>query len=260
MIFLLFLRNHLTKLIVISESALNLFLSQAVFKDVKYICRPRLLARKIAETACNGGFLVRGAVKFAEMYKHNKSIKAFARASRLLPGGVDSPVRAFGGVDEKPVFIASAKGSKIYDIDGNEYIDYVCSWGPMILGHSHPKVVKAVAKAAKKGTSFGAPTLAETELAEKITKAFGSIEKVRLLQQRHRGGNDGDSAGPGLYQKEFDNQDGRLLSRPQRFIARRRRFRTGGKRNGHQRRCPGRFGKTDGRDTVQRYRSGQGSL
>ncbi len=112
---------------------------------------------------------------------HSKSIKAFARAVRFLPGGVDSPVRAFGGVDEKPVFIARAKGSKIYDIDGNEYIDYVCSWGPMILGHSHPKVVKAVADAAKKGTSFGAPTLAETQLAEKITKAFDSIEKVRLL-------------------------------------------------------------------------------
>jgi len=98
-----------------------------------------------------------------------------------LPGAVNSPVRAFGGVDEKPVFITKAKGSKIYDIDGNEYIDYVCSWGPMVLGHAHPKVVKAVADAAKKGTSFGAPTLAETELAEKITKAFSSIEKVRLL-------------------------------------------------------------------------------
>lgn len=121
------------------------------------------------------------AVRFVIMYKHNKSIKAFEQASRLLPGGVDSPVRAFGGVDEKPAFIASAKGSKIYDIDGNEYIDYVCSWGPMISGHCHPKVVKAVIDAAKKGTSFGAPTLAETELAERITKAFNSIEKVRLL-------------------------------------------------------------------------------
>ncbi len=115
------------------------------------------------------------------MYKYNKSIKAFEKACKFLPGGVDSPVRAFGGVDEKPVFIASAKGSKIYDIDGNEYIDYVCSWGPMILGHSHPKVLKAVTNAAKKGTSFGAPTLAETQLAEKITKAFGSIEKLRLV-------------------------------------------------------------------------------
>ena len=110
-----------------------------------------------------------------------KSARAFAKACKFLPGGVDSPVRAFGGVDVEPIFIASAKGSKIYYIDGNEYIDYVCSWGPMILGHAYPKVVKAVADAAKKGTSFGAPTPAETELAEKMTKAFGSIEKVRLL-------------------------------------------------------------------------------
>jgi glutamate-1-semialdehyde 2,1-aminomutase len=115
------------------------------------------------------------------MYKHNKSNKAFAKACNFLSGGVDSPVRAFGGVDEKPVFIASAKGSKIYDIDGNEYIDYVCSWGPMILGHSHPKVIKAVTDAAKEGTSFGAPTLAETALAEKIIRAFSSIEKLRLV-------------------------------------------------------------------------------
>ena len=98
-----------------------------------------------------------------------------------MPGGVDSPVRAFGGVDIDPVFVDSARGSKIYDIDGNEYIDYVCSWGPMILGHAHPKVLEAVAAAVKKGTSFGAPTLAETELAKRIVAAFDSIEKVRLV-------------------------------------------------------------------------------
>ena len=110
-----------------------------------------------------------------------KSASAFAEAITYLPGGVDSPVRAFGGVDQKPLFIAKAKGSKIYDIDGNVYIDYVGSWGPMILGHAHPAVVKAIEKAAKKGTSFGAPTLAETELAKKICDAFPSIEKVRLV-------------------------------------------------------------------------------
>ena len=115
------------------------------------------------------------------MNNRAKSIKAFRKACRYLPGGVDSPVRAFGGVDLKPLFIAAAKGSKVYDIDGNEYIDYVGSWGPMILGHAHPKVVKAVQAAAVKGTSFGAPTPAETALAEKITAAFGSIEKVRLV-------------------------------------------------------------------------------
>jgi len=110
-----------------------------------------------------------------------KSAKAFAKACKCLPGGVNSPVRAYGGVDIGPVFIDGAKGSKIYDIDGNEYIDYVGSWGPMILGHAHPKVLKAVKAAAQKGTSFGAPTLAETALANKIIAAFDSIEKVRLL-------------------------------------------------------------------------------
>jgi len=110
-----------------------------------------------------------------------KSVKAFAEARKLLPGGVNSPVRAFTGVDTKPLFIAAAKGSKIYDIDGNEYIDYVGSWGPMILGHAHPKVLKAVTAAAKKGTSFGAPTLAETKLAKRIIAAFDSIEMVRLV-------------------------------------------------------------------------------
>jgi glutamate-1-semialdehyde 2,1-aminomutase len=110
-----------------------------------------------------------------------KSAQAFTEAKSFLPGGVNSPVRAFGGVDAKPLFIAAAKGSKIYDIDGNEYIDYVGSWGPMILGHAHPKVIEAVQAAVKMGTSFGAPTLAETALAKKIIAAFGSVEKVRLL-------------------------------------------------------------------------------
>ena len=110
-----------------------------------------------------------------------KSARAFAEACSCLPGGVNSPVRAFGGVDVEPIFISGAKGSKIYDIDGNEYIDYVGSWGPMILGHAHPQVLKAVTAAAQKGTSFGAPTLAETALAKKIIAAFNSIEKVRLV-------------------------------------------------------------------------------
>lgn len=110
-----------------------------------------------------------------------RSAQAWRRAERFLAGGVNSPVRAFGGVDIKPLFIERASGSKIYDIDGNEYIDYVGSWGPMILGHAHPKVLQAIQTAAKNGTSFGAPTLAETALAEKIVRAFDSIEKVRLV-------------------------------------------------------------------------------
>ena len=110
-----------------------------------------------------------------------KSAQAFIEARNFLPGGVNSPVRAFGGVDVEPLFIAAANGSKIYDIDGNEYIDYVGSWGPMILGHAHLKVIEAIQAAVKKGTSFGAPTLAETALAERIVNAFDSVEKVRLL-------------------------------------------------------------------------------
>jgi len=116
-----------------------------------------------------------------EQSKCTKSADAFAQARKYLPGGVDSPVRAFGGVDMGPVFVAAAKGSKIYDIDGNQYIDYVCSWGPMILGHAHPAVLEAILAAAKKGSSFGAPTLAETKLAEKVIAAYDSIEKVRFL-------------------------------------------------------------------------------
>jgi glutamate-1-semialdehyde 2,1-aminomutase len=112
---------------------------------------------------------------------HQKSAEAFWQACQYIPGGVNSPVRAFGGVDLKPVFIARAKGSRIFDIDGNEYIDYVGSWGPMILGHGHPKVVAAIREAVDRGTSFGAPTLAETELASHIVLAFPSIDKVRLL-------------------------------------------------------------------------------
>lgn len=113
--------------------------------------------------------------------EHSKSAEAFSEARRYLPGGVNSPVRAFGGVGLKPLFIAKAKGAKIYDIDGNAYIDYVGSWGPMILGHAHPAIVRAINKAARKGTSYGAPTLAETELAKKIQDAFPSIEKLRLV-------------------------------------------------------------------------------
>lgn len=115
------------------------------------------------------------------MIPTNKSQIAFERAKAVIPGGVNSPVRAFGGVDRGPLFIASARGATITDLDGNSYLDYVGSWGPMILGHAHPEVVGAVQRAAAKGTSFGAPTPGETELAERIVAAVGSIDKVRLV-------------------------------------------------------------------------------
>ncbi len=98
-----------------------------------------------------------------------------------MPGGVNSPVRAFKAVGGSPLFIKSAKGSKIYDVDGNEYIDYVLSWGPMILGHTHPQVTRALQKAAEKGTSFGAPTALEIELASMIRKAYPSMEIIRMV-------------------------------------------------------------------------------
>ncbi|MDP4268121.1 MAG: glutamate-1-semialdehyde 2,1-aminomutase [Bacteroidota bacterium] len=109
------------------------------------------------------------------------SIKEYARAKRVLPGGVNSPVRAFKSVKGNPIYIADAKGSKIEDIDGNIYIDYVGSWGPLILGHAPDPVINAIKKAAEKGTSFGAPTVLETEIAELICKMIPSIEMVRMV-------------------------------------------------------------------------------
>ncbi len=99
----------------------------------------------------------------------------------LMPGGVNSPVRAFGTVGGTPVFIARGEGSHIWDVDGNEYIDYVCSWGPIILGHADPDIIAAVAEAISRGTSFGAPTEVEIELARLIIEAFPSVEMVRMV-------------------------------------------------------------------------------
>ncbi len=110
-----------------------------------------------------------------------KSAQLFARARKFIPGGVNSPVRAFGAVGGSPVFIERGRGSKIYDVEGREYIDYVCSWGPLILGHAHPRVLAALQAVMAKGTSFGAPTKLETELARLIVEAVPSIQMVRLV-------------------------------------------------------------------------------
>ena len=105
----------------------------------------------------------------------------FEKSLEKIPGGVNSPVRAFGSVGGSPLFIKSANADRIYDVDGNEFIDYVCSWGPGILGHAHPQVIEAVKKACVDGLTFGAPTKKELELAELITDAMPSIEKARLV-------------------------------------------------------------------------------
>ncbi|PWK15821.1 glutamate-1-semialdehyde 2,1-aminomutase [Tumebacillus permanentifrigoris] len=112
---------------------------------------------------------------------YTRSETAFAEAKKLIPGGVNSPVRAFRAVGGSPVFIERGAGSKMYDIDGNEYIDYCLSWGPLILGHAHPEVVHAINEYALKGTSFGAPTLLETEMAQLVTEIMPSVEVVRMV-------------------------------------------------------------------------------
>ncbi len=109
------------------------------------------------------------------------SVAAFAQAQQVIPGGVNSPARAYGAVGGGPRFIDRGVGSRLYDIDGREYIDYVCSWGPLIFGHAHPRVVSALREACGKGTSFGAPTQAETELAELIVASVPSIDMVRMV-------------------------------------------------------------------------------
>ncbi|MCL6575610.1 glutamate-1-semialdehyde 2,1-aminomutase [Kyrpidia sp.] len=110
-----------------------------------------------------------------------RSERAYEAAQKVMPGGVNSPVRAFHAVEGPPVFIAEGRGSHLIDIDGNEYIDYCLSWGPLILGHAHPDVVRAITETAARGTSFGAPTLLETELAERVCQLMPSVEVVRMV-------------------------------------------------------------------------------
>src|SRR5512143_1711335 len=105
-----------------------------------------------------------------------RSKKLFEEAKKHIPGGVNSPVRAFRSVGGEPLFIKKAKGSRIYDADNKPYIDYVLSWGPLILGHAHPRVISALRKAIVNGTSYGAPTELEITLAQMIKQAFPSIE------------------------------------------------------------------------------------
>jgi glutamate-1-semialdehyde 2,1-aminomutase len=113
--------------------------------------------------------------------KRKKSITLYQKAMEMIPGGVNSPVRAFKAIGVPPTFITRGKGSRIWDADGNEYIDLVMSWGPMILGHAHPRIVAALKKAAPQGTSFGAPTALEVDLASRVKKAFPSIDLVRMV-------------------------------------------------------------------------------
>ncbi|WP_144027107.1 glutamate-1-semialdehyde 2,1-aminomutase [Paenibacillus sp. FSL R7-0273] len=113
--------------------------------------------------------------------REEASRNAFEEAKQYIPGGVNSPVRAFKSVGLTPVYVDHGIGSRIYDIDGNSFIDYVCSWGPLIMGHAHPEVVKALQETAVKGTSFGAPTLLETEMAKLVVERVPSVDIVRMV-------------------------------------------------------------------------------
>ena len=110
-----------------------------------------------------------------------KSKKAFAEAQNFIPGGVNSPVRAFGAVGGTPIFIKSGSGCYLTDIDSNKYVDYIGSWGPLILGHADPRIVKRINEAVANGTSYGAPTELEVKLAQLVKEAMPSIEKIRMV-------------------------------------------------------------------------------
>ena len=115
-----------------------------------------------------------------------RSQELFELSRRLIPGGVNSPVRAFRGVGGTPIFFREGKGAHLIDVDGNRYVDYVGSWGPMIVGHAHPAVIEAVQKAAARSLSFCAPTELELEMAQMITELVPSIEQVRLVSSERK--------------------------------------------------------------------------
>src|SRR5438874_1632487 len=115
------------------------------------------------------------------MTNRPKSLIAYERACRSIPGGVNSPARAFGGVGGSPLVIAKAEGPYLYDLDGQRYLDFIGSWGPMILGHAHPEVAAAAIEAVKRGSSYGAPCELESELAEMVIDAVPSVEMVRFV-------------------------------------------------------------------------------
>ena len=158
--------------------------------------------------------------------KTTRSEKLFKEACELIPGGVNSPVRACLGVGADPLFIASAKGSHVITVDGQEMIDFVESWGPMLLGHSHPEVTKAVVEAAGKGTSYGAPCPAEVELARMVVDAFPGMDMVRMVNS----GTEATMSALRLAWRDRTHQGvevHRLLSWPCRSLPCQRGFRRG---------------------------------
>ena len=185
--------------------------------------------------------------------QQTRSQQLFEQAQRVIPGGVNSPVRSFRAVEGTPPFIARGNGSRVWDVDGNEYIDYLGSWGPLALGHAHPAVVEAVQRAAADGTSFGAPVEQEVRLAEMICDALPSVDSVRLVNSGYRSVHDRPAPGPRIHRPFQDRQIRRQLPRPCRRAIGCRRLRRPDARRAHQRRRPRILRRRDPDRHVQRY-------
>ena len=157
--------------------------------------------------------------------KLERSITAFARARKTIAGGVNSPVRALGAVGLSPVFMKSGAGAMLYDLDGHEYIDYLMSWGALLLGHAHPAVSRAITNAVTRGTSFGTPTEQESEMAEMIASMMPSMHRVRFVSTGAEATSAAVRLARGFTRRRESRQVCRLLSWLRRFILDRRRIR-----------------------------------
>ena len=186
------------------------------------------------------------------------SQKLFALAKQYIPGGVNSPVRAFRNVGGEPFFVRRAKGCRIWDVDGRALIDYVGTWGPAILGHAPQCVIEAMHNAAKDGMSFGIPNIHEVEMAKLICEWVPSVREGAHGQQRHRGHHELHPPRARFHQARPHREVRRLLSRPRRFAARHRRQRRAHARQAGQRRRSRKLRGTDDRAALQRCRRARG--
>ncbi len=185
---------------------------------------------------------------------HDRSQELFAEALRYLPGGVNSPVRAFRAVGGSPFFAQKAYGARVEDADGNVYLDYVCTWGPSIMGHAHPEVIAAVKAAADRGTSFGIPNPLEVDLARKICEWVPSVDKVRMTNSGTEATMSAVRLARGFTRRDKIIKFEGLLSRPRRFAAGQGRLRRADPRPARQRRHPGGARGADHRPALQRRR------
>ena len=183
-----------------------------------------------------------------------RSTEIFERGKKTLVGGVDSPVRAFRAVGGTPLVIDHAKGARLYDVDGREYIDFVCSWGALILGHAHPDIVAAISDQASRGTSFGMTSPLEVELGEKITKAIASVEMVRFVNSGTEAAMSG-SPGARVHQTRLGRKVRGMLPRPFRRLPFRSGLRACHSRHFRVSRCSRCVRRAHPEYSLQRFRS-----